>query len=88
MAISTINPTTGKTERTFDPLTETAIKASLANAERAAVTTRGFAIERRADWLREAAQLLRAEKETLGALMTREMGKTHASAIAEAEKCA
>ncbi len=35
-----------------------------------------------------AAEILEAEKETLGRLMTLEMGKTLGSAVAEAEKCA
>src|SRR3974390_903615 len=36
----------------------------------------------------KAGEILEAEKETLGHLMTLEMGKTLGSAIAEAEKCA
>ncbi|MEO0981796.1 MAG: NAD-dependent succinate-semialdehyde dehydrogenase [Pseudomonadota bacterium] len=88
MAIATINPATGKTEKTFDALGNEAIEAALALAEKAASVTRGYTIETRADWLRSAAAILRDEKTELGAMMTREMGKTHASAIAEAEKCA
>ena len=42
----------------------------------------------RAEKLRRAADILEARKQELGALMTSEMGKTLASAVAEAEKCA
>src|SRR5687768_1685809 len=38
--------------------------------------------------LRRAVQLLEAEREDLGEIMTMEMGKTHRSAIEEAVKCA
>lgn len=88
MAIASINPATGETEKTFEALKEAEIETALASAEMAASATRAYTIETRADWLRQAAAILRAEKTELGAMMTREMGKTHASAIAEAEKCA
>jgi len=88
MAIATTNPATGQIEKTFPPLTGHEIETALARAQSAAAQVRSVPFDERAGWLRRAAQILRAEKDTLGALMTREMGKTHASAIAEAEKCA
>ncbi|MEM1105637.1 MAG: NAD-dependent succinate-semialdehyde dehydrogenase [Pseudomonadota bacterium] len=88
MAIATINPATGQTEQTFDALTDGEIEAALARSEAAARATRATPIDARAGWLREAARLIRSENETLAAMMTREMGKTYTSALAEAEKCA
>ncbi len=42
----------------------------------------------RAKWMLKAGEILEAEKEELGRLMTLEMGKTLSSAVAEAAKCA
>jgi len=88
MAIATINPATGETEARFEPMDDAAIEAALALADTAARRNRALPLTDRTGWLRAAGDILRAEKETLGALMTREMGKTHSAAIAEAEKCA
>ncbi len=89
MAIASINPATGETLRTFPPLTSHQIEQKLARAatvfEEYSTTT---TFEQRSAWLLEAAHILETEKERFGRIMTAEMGKTLASAIAEAEKCA
>jgi len=88
MAIATINPTTGETEKTFDALSDDQIEKALQAADSAAHHVRTIPIEERANWLKNTASILRTEKDSLGAMMTREMGKTFASAKAEVEKCA
>ncbi|MDO8501820.1 MAG: NAD-dependent succinate-semialdehyde dehydrogenase [Gemmatimonadaceae bacterium] len=88
MPIATLNPATGETLRTFDPLTAGEIDACLAKAVRAFTTHRLTPFEERAASLRRAGEILMAEKEQLGRLMTLEMGKPITAAIAEAEKCA
>lgn len=88
MAIATRNPATGKIERSFDSHAEADIEAALAKAQTAAQRNQSLAISERAEWLRSAASILREEKDALARLMTLEMGKTFASAVAEAEKCA
>ncbi len=88
MAIATTNPTTGETLRTFDPLTDDALEEKLARAAAAAATYRRTTPAQRAEWLRDAADVLDADTDTVAALMTTEMGKTLASAKAEVGKCA
>ncbi|MFO7177309.1 MAG: NAD-dependent succinate-semialdehyde dehydrogenase [Pseudomonadota bacterium] len=88
MPIASVDPRTGETRATFEALDEAAIDAKLALAARAFRTFRKTSFAERAAILERAADLLEAEKEALGRLMTEEMGKTLVSAIAEAEKCA
>lgn len=88
MAIASIDPRTGETREAFAPLGPREIEAKLAAASRAFAAWRREPLEVRSAPMRRAADLIDAEKERLGRLMTEEMGKTLASAIAEAEKCA
>ncbi len=88
MAIATINPATGKTLKNFEPLSDSQIDRRI---ERAAETFRDFSrlsFPQRGQMMLKAAELLEAEKNDLGQLMTTEMGKTFRSAVDEAVKCA
>lgn len=88
MSIATVNPATGETLKTFEPLTSTEIEAKLAKAEQTFKSYRQTSFSQRSQWLRQAAHILERDKVELGKIMTLEMGKTLISAIAEAEKCA
>ncbi len=88
MTIASTDPRTAEIRQTFEPLSEDAIEHKLELAARAFAAWRRTSYAERARALSEAARLLEAEKEALGRIMTEEMGKTLASAIAEAEKCA
>jgi len=88
MAIATINPTTGETLKTFDPLSDAALEEKLARAAAAAASYRRTTPDQRAGWLRSAADVLDAGTDAVAELMTTEMGKTLASARAEVGKCA
>jgi succinate-semialdehyde dehydrogenase/glutarate-semialdehyde dehydrogenase len=88
MAIATVNPSTGETVNVFEPLTDEAISSRLALAQQAFEHHRQTAFGQRAEWLYRAAQLLIDEKERFGKIMTLEMGKPIAAAIAEVEKSA
>jgi succinate-semialdehyde dehydrogenase/glutarate-semialdehyde dehydrogenase len=88
MAIATINPATGKTLQTFEPLTDAEIEAALNMAQQAFEQYRHTSMQERSQWLQAAAEILEQQKEHLGKLITLEMGKTLKSAIAEVEKCA
>ncbi|MGA1285794.1 MAG: NAD-dependent succinate-semialdehyde dehydrogenase [Prochlorothrix sp.] len=88
MAITTTNPATGAIVKTFDPIRPEELEAKLslgmATFQRYRLTT--FAD--RASRLFKVADLLEAQAEELGKLMTLEMGKPLKGAIAEANKCA
>jgi succinate-semialdehyde dehydrogenase / glutarate-semialdehyde dehydrogenase len=87
--IATINPATGETVKTFDPATDQEVEAAIARAyERFLDYRRNTTFAQRAEWANATADLLEAEAEQTAAMMTLEMGKTLASAKAEAIKCA
>jgi len=88
MAIQTRNPTTGVVLKTFDAHSERQIDAILAKSVAAHEGLRLWSFDKRAKHLRRVADILRDEAETLGEIVTTEMGKTLASAIAEVKKCA
>ena len=88
MAIATINPTTGETLKTFEPLTDEQLEERLARAAAAFLSYRRTSYEQRAQWLRAAADVLDGDADPLSELMTTEMGKTRKAARAEIAKCA
>ncbi|MGM3305267.1 NAD-dependent succinate-semialdehyde dehydrogenase [Anabaena sp. WFMT] len=88
MAIATINPATGETLKTFEPLSDGEITAKLDLAQQAFEKYRKTSFTERSHWLQQAAIILEREKADFGKLMTLEMGKPLKAAIAEVEKCA
>jgi succinate-semialdehyde dehydrogenase/glutarate-semialdehyde dehydrogenase len=88
MAIATTNPATGEVIKTFTALTDAQVDEKIAKAAKTFGSFRKTPFADRARWMTKAGEILEAEKETLGKLMTLEMGKTLSSAIAEAQKCA
>ena len=88
MAIATINPATGETLRTYDELSEADVERCLAAAAAAAAGYRLTSFEDRARWMRQAADILDAERDQVAAMMTTEMGKTITAARQEVAKCA
>jgi succinate-semialdehyde dehydrogenase/glutarate-semialdehyde dehydrogenase len=88
MAIATINPATGETLKTYEPLSEEALEEKIGRAAAAWADYRLTTPEQRVGWLSAAADVLDADADTVAELMTTEMGKTLASAKAEVAKCA
>ena len=88
MPIATVNPATGETLKTFDPMSAAEVDDRLARAATAFAAYRDTTFADRARWLRATADLLDAERDDLARLVTTEMGKTLAAARAEVEKCA
>jgi succinate-semialdehyde dehydrogenase/glutarate-semialdehyde dehydrogenase len=88
MAIASINPATGETLKTFEPLSTTDIESKLQLAIETFQTFRHTSFEERASKMTRAAEILEAEKREFAIVMTTEMGKPLKAAIAEAEKCA
>ena len=87
MAIATVNPTTGSTEKIFEPHSDEEIEARLAQVAAAAKELRTTSFVQRADWMRAAADYLEEQAAELGRLITVEMGKPIAQSIAEVRKC-
>jgi succinate-semialdehyde dehydrogenase/glutarate-semialdehyde dehydrogenase len=88
MAITSTNPATGEEVKTFEPLTEEQIDEKLELAARAFRHYGKTSFSDRAKKMVRLAEILEEEKEEYARLMTTEMGKTLAAAVAEAEKCA
>ena len=88
MPIASIDPATGETLRTFEPLDGAALEARLARSAAAFRRYRRTSLPERRRWLERAAALLEGEQDALGRIMTLEMGKPIAAARAEAAKCA
>jgi succinate-semialdehyde dehydrogenase / glutarate-semialdehyde dehydrogenase len=88
MAIATINPATGETLKTFEPLTDAEIAAKLDLAGLANDSYRKTSLVERSHWLQQAGDILDKEKADFAKIMTLEMGKPYKGAISEVERCA
>ncbi|MEV0665915.1 NADP-dependent succinic semialdehyde dehydrogenase [Actinomadura luteofluorescens] len=86
--IATTNPATGEVEKTFDALTDEEVDRRIARAADTFASYRTVPLERRAEWMNAAADVLDREAGQIGAMLTTEMGKTLKAAVAEAHKCA
>ncbi|GAA4889776.1 NADP-dependent succinic semialdehyde dehydrogenase [Streptomyces coeruleoprunus] len=87
MPIATVNPATGETLRTFDPLDAAGVERRVAAADAAFRRYRTTSFAERAALLRHAADLLEQDEESVARVVTTEMGKPLAAARAEAAKC-
>jgi succinate-semialdehyde dehydrogenase/glutarate-semialdehyde dehydrogenase len=83
-----INPATGETLAEHPVLTSEELERRLALAAEAAVRWRRTPVAERAAVVARLGDLLEADKQRLGRLMTLEMGKPIQAAIDEAAKCA
>jgi succinate-semialdehyde dehydrogenase/glutarate-semialdehyde dehydrogenase len=88
MTLRSINPATGETLNSYEPLTAAQVDSALARAELAFRHHRQTSIEERAERMNAAAVVLESGKQKWATLMSQEMGKTLRSAIGEVEKCA
>jgi len=88
VSICSINPATGTTERTFDPLSDDQIDSALARAAAAYHEWRKVPIDQRAALMCAAADLLEREVNTSAQLITVEMGKPIAASRGEVLKSA
>lgn len=88
MAIATVNPTTGELEQEFAAHDEAEVERRIAAAQAAFEALAHTTFEQRSEWMRAAADLLDADVEALGRLITGEMGRPITAARAEVLKCA
>ena len=87
-AIASVNPATGLTLSTFQPLEDAEIGARLARAAGAFRRHRKSPFADRARAMTRVADILDAERDALGRLVTSEMGKPVTAAVEEVAKCA
>jgi succinate-semialdehyde dehydrogenase / glutarate-semialdehyde dehydrogenase len=88
MTIASVNPANGKLLKTFEPLSDSGVDQKIGRAASVFHSFRRLSFAQRAKWMMKAAEILENEKESLGRLMTAEMGKPLRAAIEEAVKCA
>src|SRR5438445_5655664 len=88
MPIATINPATGETMKLFESLTQEQIEEKVRLAADTFRSYRRTSFEEREWMMLRAAEILEAEKQEFGRLMTTEMGKPIKAAVQESEKCA
>ena len=88
MAIASVNPATGETIATFEPLGSEDIELKLQRAVAAFEINRARTFAERAQRMQRAAEILERRAEELGRTITLEMGKPITAAIAEVRKCA
>ena len=88
MAIASVNPATGETIATFEPLTREDIELKLQRAVDAFAVNRARSFAERAERMSRAAQILEARAPQYARTITLEMGKPIAAAVAEVQKCA
>lgn len=81
-----VNPTTGQNAHEVESLDEAGLKETIDAVAAAAETWRKTSLAERAQLLNTVAAQLREQKETIGALMTEEMGKPVKEAGPEVEK--
>ncbi|WP_079126871.1 MULTISPECIES: NADP-dependent succinic semialdehyde dehydrogenase [Streptomyces] len=86
--MATVNPANGETLRTYEAMGEEEIERRLQLAEATFRTYRTTAFDERARLMHRAADLLEADREEIGKVITTEMGKPVKQARAEAAKCA
>jgi succinate-semialdehyde dehydrogenase/glutarate-semialdehyde dehydrogenase len=88
MTISSINPATGKTIKSYDEMTPQQLASAIGETHGAWQAWRASSYADRATLIKKAGSLLRQRKADLARLMADEMGKPLAQGGAEVEKCA
>jgi succinate-semialdehyde dehydrogenase/glutarate-semialdehyde dehydrogenase len=87
MAIASVNPATGETIATFEPLTSADIEQRLQRAMEAFEINRARSFGERAERMLRAAEILESRAEQYARTITLEMGKPIVAAVAEVKKC-
>lgn len=88
MAFDIINPATGETIDSYEPMPADEVQAILEQCHAAQQRWARTSFAERARLMQAAQQQLLKNKEDYAELMTREMGKLYPQGIAEVEKCA
>jgi succinate-semialdehyde dehydrogenase / glutarate-semialdehyde dehydrogenase len=82
-----VNPATGALEKKFPTATDAEIASAVSRSVAAYPSWRSRTLDERAAAIHRVADLYSERKESLGAIISREMGKTLVEAIGEVEYC-
>jgi succinate-semialdehyde dehydrogenase/glutarate-semialdehyde dehydrogenase len=88
MAYQTINPATDECVETFESWTPAQVEAALDQVHEATPAWADTPLTERCRLLRQLAEQVRAQQETLASIITTEMGKLLSESRAEVAKCA
>jgi succinate-semialdehyde dehydrogenase/glutarate-semialdehyde dehydrogenase len=88
MTLRAINPATGEVLATYDEMTPAAVGVIVSAVHEEFLQWRRASFAERAEPMRRAGEILRANAGEYARLMAREMGKPVREGIAEAKKCA
>jgi len=88
MTIASVNPATGETIATFARLSHADLEQKLQRSVEGFAINRARSFEERASRVRRAAEILEARAPEAARVLTLEMGKPIAAAVAEVRKCA
>ncbi|MFD1317558.1 NAD-dependent succinate-semialdehyde dehydrogenase [Loigolactobacillus zhaoyuanensis] len=88
MAYQSINPYSNEVLKSYPDATDAELDQALAAGDKLYHQWRNDAVSTRAPYLKKVAELLRAEKQELATIMTKEMGKLISEADAEVDLCA
>lgn len=86
--LTSINPATDEKLHSYPIINAQTIETKIKNAQNAYLQNKKNTIEKRISLLKQLAEQLKIEKETLARMATLEMGKPFRQSIAEVEKCA
>lgn len=86
--IITINPANEEVLAEYPVMTAAGIEQVLEVVEHASCTWKKMPLDKRKIVMHRLADLLKKQKDEHGAMISREMGKPYAEAVAEVEKCA
>ena len=88
MTIASVNPATGETISTFEPLSDSEIEQKLKKSIEAFAINRERSFADRAERMQRAAEILESRANEFARTITLEMGKPIGAAVAEVQKCA
>lgn len=86
--LTSINPVTNEKLHAYPIIDAPTIETKIQNAQDAYLQNKINSIEERTTLLKQLAEQLKLEKESLASMATLEMGKPYKQSIAEVEKCA
>lgn len=88
MPIQTINPATGKIEKTYIEFSKEEIRKSIDYSHEAFLKWKKTDFNERSSLMKNAASVMRSKRDEYAFIITTEMGKPVKQSIAEVEKCA